>query len=557
LGEQKIQFIHSDSNPKVQNLIILFFVLSSVILGVVYRFIQDDAFISFIYARNLIRGNGLTWFGNYVEGYTNFLWVIWIAFGFVLSIEPVLWSQITGITFFALTIFFSLKISFKIFKSLIPVLLTGILLITNYTMVCFATGGLETMLQTFFITLLVFLFFEFKSSDESKIKRILIIVSLISSLAILTRLDSIVPISVIFISVLYRLFKEKKKVDYYFLLLLPFIVIVGIWFIWKLYYYGSLLPNSYYIKLNDKVLFSASGIKFIYRFFHWYLIWPFVLIGIIYHIIRKKKFGEYLVSIMLILIVWILYILYTGGDFMEFRFFVPVLPILFVFISFLIYNTASGFSRPINGIFIIISLIILISSSILHSKSFKDITNDSYLDSIDALSTFYGVYPDNNWDRIGNALKNEFTNNDVILALNSVGAIVYYSEINTVDLLGLNSKNISENYRLKENVSPRPGHRMIAKIEYLISKKVNFIIGHPYVALKGTLANPGIEMVLQKWLVSIINVKTFPFNEISFVGIPIGDKEILIMVYLTRTPELDKLIQDKRYEHLVIKLSNN
>ncbi len=37
------------------------------------RFVQDDAFISFRYARHLVEGHGLVWNpGERVEGYTNF-----------------------------------------------------------------------------------------------------------------------------------------------------------------------------------------------------------------------------------------------------------------------------------------------------------------------------------------------------------------------------------------------------------------------------------------------------------------------------------------------------
>ena len=52
-------------------------VVSSMVVGVVlawhFRFVQDDAFISYNYARSLVEGHGLTWFGSHVEGYTNFL----------------------------------------------------------------------------------------------------------------------------------------------------------------------------------------------------------------------------------------------------------------------------------------------------------------------------------------------------------------------------------------------------------------------------------------------------------------------------------------------------
>ena len=40
-------------------------------------FLTDDAFISFRYARNLLDGHGLVFNpGEYVEGYSNFLWIL-------------------------------------------------------------------------------------------------------------------------------------------------------------------------------------------------------------------------------------------------------------------------------------------------------------------------------------------------------------------------------------------------------------------------------------------------------------------------------------------------
>src|SRR4030081_52180 len=41
----------------------------------------DDAMISMTYARNLAHGHGLVWNAGHapVEGYTNFLWTVWMA----------------------------------------------------------------------------------------------------------------------------------------------------------------------------------------------------------------------------------------------------------------------------------------------------------------------------------------------------------------------------------------------------------------------------------------------------------------------------------------------
>ena len=49
-------------------------------LAAVAWFLCDDAFISFRYVRNLLEGHGLVFNpGEYVEGYTNFLWVLELA----------------------------------------------------------------------------------------------------------------------------------------------------------------------------------------------------------------------------------------------------------------------------------------------------------------------------------------------------------------------------------------------------------------------------------------------------------------------------------------------
>src|SRR5690606_9328035 len=53
------------------------------------RWIGDDAFISFRYARNLAEGEGLVFNqGARVEGYTNFLWTVLLAGFIALGLDP-------------------------------------------------------------------------------------------------------------------------------------------------------------------------------------------------------------------------------------------------------------------------------------------------------------------------------------------------------------------------------------------------------------------------------------------------------------------------------------
>ena len=66
--------------------------------ALVFDFINDDAFISFRYADNLVRHGELVFNpGERVEGYTNFLWTILMAGVLSLGLDVVVWSKLLGI----------------------------------------------------------------------------------------------------------------------------------------------------------------------------------------------------------------------------------------------------------------------------------------------------------------------------------------------------------------------------------------------------------------------------------------------------------------------------
>ncbi len=145
-------FITSKLAAKILSVVIFLIVL----LGLWNSFIQDDAFISFRYAQNFVSGHGLTWnIGEpeKVEGYTNFLWVMMIAFVEALKFDPVKSSMVLGVLSAIGTLFFTYKLSLMFLRSRFIGLVTVILLGTNYSFSSYITGGLETQLQSFLIVL--------------------------------------------------------------------------------------------------------------------------------------------------------------------------------------------------------------------------------------------------------------------------------------------------------------------------------------------------------------------------------------------------------------------
>src|SRR5438128_259469 len=117
------------------------------------RTVQDDAFISMRYARNLSLGHGLVFnAGERVEGYTNFLWtlILWIPEHFGWS-SPA-FSIVLTVPFAVVTVGLALRLARRVFASESLAVLATVVLIANMTFLGYATSGLETMLQTMLVT---------------------------------------------------------------------------------------------------------------------------------------------------------------------------------------------------------------------------------------------------------------------------------------------------------------------------------------------------------------------------------------------------------------------
>ena len=294
------------------------------------RFIQDDAFISFRYARNLVEGNGLVWNpGERVEGYTNFLWTVMIAGGMKLGLDPVVFTQILGLICFALTLIFTHKLA-RLLVSPNWALLTMLLLGTNYSFSAYATGGLETQLQALIFTVTMYLLFGVMREERKY--SIMAIISLLLSAGLLTRLDSAILAAVVIPIIVYQLLKEKSgmqvKVAKELLLVIPLVAIISIWFAWKLSYYGDILPNTYYAKAAG-VSEPARGLWYVYSFMTEYWLAPFLLLGTV--AIWAKRNSQ--MSVLLTFVVlWLAYVIRVGGDFMEYRVLMPVLPCMMLIV---------------------------------------------------------------------------------------------------------------------------------------------------------------------------------------------------------------------------------
>jgi arabinofuranosyltransferase len=498
------------------------------------RFMEDDAFISFRYAENFVHGNGLVWNkGEYVEGYTNFLWTMLIGACIFLGWNAAISSQVLGMGFFIvslLVMYFLLKM---IFRSRNVALLGMVVLGSNYTFSAFATSGLETQMQTSLILIATYFwmkFFFFKPGRSYN----LVLSSFFMAAAVLTRPDSALIVGVLLITGILPLIRSATRSDGAVIKLLsltvPVAVIVGIWIAWKWWYYGDILPNTYYSKIASPTS-QWRGLYYMYAFVMSYFLYPFIVV--LFFAARNifRSTNRYLVIFLIELACWGCYIIVTGGDHMEFRFIVPVLPYLIVVVMWILFS----YFRRISVRSILVCVIF--SGTVYHAMTFAASTDPGI--AIAPLRQYAGFFTreDERWTAIGKTLYNAFPDrDDVRIATTAAGAIPYYSKLPTVDMLGINDKWVARHGNI---VGTTPGHQRIAPMSYLVGRGVNLLIAHP-VIVESTSTIRQIPLAPMDSIVS--------FRDATFIIIPIDTIHKVVTMYLIKNPVVDKAIIDNHWE---------
>ena len=118
-----------------------------------YWLLVDDAFISFRYALNFANGDGLVFnIGEKVEGFTNLLWVLILAFFTFTGFDIVFLSKFLGLLFSILTLFLTFRFNLTNLK-LPPwkAVISPLFLAFHPTFATWTTGGLETSMFAFFL----------------------------------------------------------------------------------------------------------------------------------------------------------------------------------------------------------------------------------------------------------------------------------------------------------------------------------------------------------------------------------------------------------------------
>ncbi len=419
----------SDSSAKALNDILLF-VAAGLLFALAalpfINFVLDDAYITFRYSENLVRSGEIIWnLGeDPVEGFTSMLWMLLNAGGILLGIDPVVFSKIVsfiagiGILWLLISstraVDFRLKCIFLGAFCLSPVF--GFL----------SMQGMETVLTAFLVLSSSLTILAFMDKPEKTLNLVLTLVLFV--LCFLARPDTIVFNGTAYLAMLFITLKNKNYATFGRLVLLGLAtaVILLIYAVWKLHYFGYLLPTAGYLKFSSgEYILRRYGIKYAVSF----------ILNIL---------SAYLVFALM------LYKYLDKGGLRK------TFPLICGFIAFILYLTTVEpiqghlwrFAYPVYPVFILIL-------SILYAKvNLKDIPILRKRAVIIILLLLFAYWPlrfipnavfqakaRNQHDRV--QIGKSLAGIDGRMFVIGSGAVPYYSKWKAIDWYGLNSEEIA------------------------------------------------------------------------------------------------------------------
>lgn len=285
------------------------------------QFTQDDAFITFRYAGNYLNEDGLVFnAGERVEGYTNFLWTIFMIIGGMYGCDYVAFSQILGVFFGLATIIMTYLITRIILSSEILIwrsVLAGLaclILASIYSFAYWTISGLESSAFAFSISLVVF----------SYLRRSFMLLPAL----MLTTLLRPEGILVFVIIVSYELLQRSRRWHFVLFIVSGYILFLLPYAFFKLLYYDSILPNTFYAKTSFTYQQLLDGLKYAGLYvWHYWGGGIFLLPALITLWRTGRDIGFLTVTIL----IYGAYIILIGGDVLGVhRFFVPLMPLLII-----------------------------------------------------------------------------------------------------------------------------------------------------------------------------------------------------------------------------------
>jgi arabinofuranosyltransferase len=398
-----------------KNQLIFYFVTAfAVVLAARYGLcIQDDTFISFRYAENLVSGDGLVFNpGERVEGITNLLWTLIFALFIAMGLDPVLSAYVLGMMSLGLVFWSTVRLSKELDIKWEWVAL--LILATDAALLLEAVEGLESVAYSAFATLAVS-----QAIKETRLGKDLWVTGVLCGIATLLRPEGPFIYVLIALGVLLQSEHPKRKINAILCGLLPvLLVLIGLT-AFRVFYYGELVPNTFVAKVGGLQL--SRGFSY---WAHHALRHPVIWCGLFVAAFLSVKEKRYRLPVVFAL-GYTAYVLMIGGDFKPTsRFLLPIVPIMAILFADFCFRKIQKI--PLLAISVFLCFIIP--------------RGQLYQDSLTWAKT-------RRMNLLGRKAAGEWisyhTPPETVIAMRSVGVVPFYSKRVCIDMWGLNDKVIA------------------------------------------------------------------------------------------------------------------
>ena len=412
------------------------FILLALAFG---SYTVDDSYIPYRYIQNLLSGRGLVFNpGERVEGYSNPLWILLLTPIVAVGVSAEMASKAAGILS-GLTVLAGVAVWRRRERKRLFTAAVLLSLATSLPFVVWSVAGLETAFYTALLTLGLLGLAEGRS---------LLVSALLLGLSAGTRPEGGMFCLLGGVYLALRSLKWNVKSgsgdalsgqNRRTMLIAPVFLFGPLiaQLIFRRLYYGTWLTNTFHAKMGISWELWGKGWHYIESFLRWSgpgsLLWLLVLAGG-YRLWKRRRRGALLLGWALA--AQMMFIISAGGDWMKpYRFFVPILPMLYLLLWEGVEVVLERFPKieaaPLKrgGIYICV-LVLVIGSNLAPWEEVRNYTS-TYSEGMRQTSISLGRW-----------LAREAEPGDWV-ALGDVGALPYYSGLNVIDLYGLVNPEIA------------------------------------------------------------------------------------------------------------------
>jgi hypothetical protein len=449
----------------------IYFLFSSHAHNGYWGFPLDDPWIHLTFARNLADYGSYSYFKNehVISGSTSPLYTSLLAFLFLFSKNEFIISYVLGILFSAVTIFFIFKLFARHFRSF-PWLgaAATIFVAIDPKLNLISVSGMET---TMFIALIAMAFHFYNANKP-------IWLGLVLGLTVWCRPDGFVVWIAIIVDYLVRTNYMKSqlpgvysetwnKKGFFFAFGIAGILTI-VYFGFNFALSGDLLPNTYNAKLAfyqrvQRSDFLKSDVIGYFTSKEFAIVWPPFLIGLIAVLVDfiKRRRNEFFVYPLFVVGFLLTYFLLLPYSHRFGRYLMPVIP-FFVLTAFYGIRITFSFLIRKNTPAVLVNSLLVAFVLVGLGLSSKQIGNSCYE------YTARCKYQNDRQVAAGKWLKAHAPEGSVV-ATHDIGAIAYYSELNTIDLVGLVTPELVSHINSRDYSAFLNEYLSQAKVDYLVT----------------------------------------------------------------------------------------